>query len=153
MGEKQISTRLLITHTLSTLPPFLLSPQHFPAILCTLRSELHPIPPRIAAYISGLSLFPPSSPTSYTDTPSFEHVENCMRLLDSFLLGSWASPHKEDDEEIDAMRKLNNDREDGLSDELVALCNASELLIQSQDTDIGEYLSSLTSVVRRLRNF
>jgi hypothetical protein len=65
--------------------------------------------------------------------PSFEHVENCLRLLDSFLLGQWGG-----DEGTDmAKEALDEDRKNGLANELVALCTISELIMQSQDNDIG----------------
>ena len=68
--------------------------------------------------------------------PSFEHVENCLRLLDSFLLGQWV-----DDEGTDmAKEALDEDRKNGLANELVALCTISELIMQSQDNDIGKPL-------------
>jgi hypothetical protein len=103
----------------------------------TLRSELHLVPPRISAYISGLSLLPPSSSASYSDTPSFEHIENCLRLLDSFLLGQWASPTRGDENVQVGREALDEDRESGFAKELVGLCVVSELMTQSYDSKIG----------------
>lgn len=104
----------------------------------TLRSDLHLVRLRILAYISGLSLFPPS-PTSFSDTPSFEHIENCLRLLDSFLLSQWASPTGEESESAQMGKEaLDKDREHGLAKELVAVGVVSELMTRSPNSDIGK---------------
>ena len=63
-----------------------------------------------------------------------------MRLLDSFLLGQWRSPTGDDEDAEMVKGTLDGDREDGLANELVALCTISELMLQSQDSEIGEYL-------------
>lgn len=74
--------------------------------------------------------------------PSFEHIENCLRLLDSFLLGQWvpANGDADDgdgDERLNRSKILDGDREDGLAHELVALCIITELIVQSpQDKDV-----------------
>ena len=105
----------------------------------TLRSDLYLLRPRILAYTSGLSLFPPPSLTSFSDTPSFEHIENCLRLLDSFLLSQWASPTGEESESAQMGKEaLDKDRERGLAKELVAVGVVSELMMWSHDSDIGK---------------
>lgn len=89
----------------------------------TLRAELGLIPPRVNAYISGLALFPPQFPASLSEQPSFEHIENCLKLLDSWLLGS------------DKRDLLQNDWNRGLANELVALGIISELLSHSAEDE------------------
>lgn len=107
------------------LPPSLLNPQHLPLLRLTLKSELCRIPPRVTAYLSGLSLLPSVSPTSHLDTPSFEHIEHCLRLLDSYLLGQWLH----DEEDILRKESLNTDHGDDLTGGLLALCVAAEIII------------------------
>lgn len=90
----------------------------------SLRLELDSISSRISAYTSGLSLFPPLSSSTFLDTPSLYHVDNCLRLLDSYLLGLCASS---DEEEGLVADKLRLAREDGLGTALVSLCVACEV--------------------------
>ncbi|KAH9922543.1 hypothetical protein B0H21DRAFT_701490 [Amylocystis lapponica] len=119
-----ISNRLLLSQALVILPPSLHDPVHLPTLLRSFSLELSPLPFRISAYTSGLSLFPSSSPS---DTPSFLHIDNCLRLLDSFLLGRWA-----DNPDAPGTRELASLRKDSLSESLVALCVACDVV--SRDT-------------------
>lgn len=63
--------------------------QYLPTLLATLRAELGLLEPRITAYESGLPLLPPTS-VNQSDMPSLYHIEACLRLLDSYLLGHWS---------------------------------------------------------------
>ncbi|KAI0076532.1 hypothetical protein K474DRAFT_1597837 [Panus rudis PR-1116 ss-1] len=93
--DEIISTRLLISYTLAALPPSSHSTAHLPQLLASLTNELEHIPTRISSYTSGLSLLPPFSAETQTYTPSFLHVDNCLRLLDSYLLGRWKEKRKD----------------------------------------------------------
>ena len=94
-------------------------------IIGTLRTELGLIPPRVNAYIAGLALFPPPFSASRSEQPSFEHIENCLKLLDSWLLLSGKR------------YVLQNDWNQGLANELVALSVISELLSNAAEDKSG----------------
>ncbi|KAI0937575.1 hypothetical protein AcV7_003573 [Taiwanofungus camphoratus] len=124
-----ISNRLLISLTLTALPPPFHKHQHISSLLTSFTLELGPLSSRLSAYTSGLSLLPSLSSASSLDSISFSHVDNCLRLLDSFLLGCWADAEAE---ELPDSRRLNAEREEGLGDALMALCTACGVI--SRDT-------------------
>jgi hypothetical protein len=96
-------------------------------------SELSLLPPRIDAYLAGLPLLPTCPSTFYLETPSFEHIVNCLRLLDSFLLQQW--PQMDDDNLGD---NLFSNSDDELASGLVALCVCAEFLTSNEIfRDIG----------------
>ena len=66
-------------------------------------------------------MFPPQISASLPEQPSYEYIENCLKLLDSWLLGS----NKRD--------LVQNDWHQGLANELVALSIISELLSHSEE--------------------
>lgn len=96
-------------------------------IIGTLRTELALVPPRVNAYISGLALLPPESPASLSAQPSFEHIENCLKLLDSWLLGQSV------DDGSDKRDVLQDHWNQGFANELVALSIVTELLADSPE--------------------
>ncbi|KII91108.1 hypothetical protein PLICRDRAFT_122892 [Plicaturopsis crispa FD-325 SS-3] len=116
-----VSTRLLISHTLVTLPPSMLPPQFLSTLRHSLVSELSLVPPRVMAYISGLSILP-ASQVNEPDLPSFEHLNNMLHMLDTFLLGQWMQDQTQVGKE-----SLDGDR-DCLSDGLIALCVTTEII-------------------------
>ena len=75
--------------------------------------------------------------------PSFQHIENCLRLVDSFVLGQWNT-----DAQMDGKLAANNvlelSRTNGLADDLVAMCVAVELLADGgkSDKSVGKFDSS-----------
>lgn len=90
INTQQISNRLLVSRSLSALLPSLNDSAYLPNLLRSLSNELHSIPARVAAYSSGLSLFPTLDDTTYSEIPSLPHIDHCLRLLDASLLGQWA---------------------------------------------------------------
>ena len=81
------------------------------------------LPSRVAAYTSGLSLFPPQGPSSYLETPSLLHLDDCLRLLDTCLLGSWSISSEQDDARMERLEEL---REGDFAPAIIALsvsCN------------------------------
>lgn len=90
LTTQQISNRLLVSRSLAALPPSLNDSAYLHSLLRSLSNELHPIPARVDAYSSGLSLFPALDDTTYSEIPSLPHVDHCLRLLDASLLGQWA---------------------------------------------------------------
>ncbi|KAH9896941.1 hypothetical protein C8Q73DRAFT_643153 [Cubamyces lactineus] len=129
-----ISSRLLVSHALAVISPSAHTVSHLPALLHSLHAELHPLPSRVHAYTSGLSLFPPQGPSSYMDTPSLLHLDNCLRLLDSYLIGSW-SIHSEDISALPANLDELRDQENVKA--LVALCISCTII--QLDKDLEDY--------------
>ena len=95
------------------------------------------LPARLAAYHAGLSLLPPQGPTSYMDTPSLLHLDNCLRLLDSCLLGSWSIAA---DELTVQAAKLEELRESGITTALIALCAGCGIILR--DNKLVEFCST-----------
>ncbi|OSD08095.1 hypothetical protein PYCCODRAFT_1358095 [Trametes coccinea BRFM310] len=114
-----ISSRLLISQALVAVSPSAHKLPQLNALLHSLMSEISILPSRVSAYISGLSLFPPPGPLSRANTPSLLHLDNCLRLLDSCLLGSWSISG----EEVDQLSaRLEDLRYQGFAKELMSLC-------------------------------
>lgn len=132
----KISNRLLVSVTLIALPPHLHSAHPLSSVLNTLSSELDSISSRVSAYSSGLSLFPSSLSSSSLDSPSLLLIDNCLRLLDSFLLGRWTA----EVEEGYGNDRLGSQREGGLATALMNLCAACDVI--SRD---DEYLDQFTT--------
>ncbi|KAG2140575.1 hypothetical protein DEU56DRAFT_900794 [Suillus clintonianus] len=108
-----LSTRTLLSTTLSSLPPSLLPPAFhtLPSILNSLHAELLLVPPRVNAWERGLELFPGftrlditlgkngkgkeirkhSDPPIEIATPSLAHIHACLRLVDAYLLEEWTN--------------------------------------------------------------
>jgi hypothetical protein len=89
--DGQISVRVLISKTLATVPSTLPDPECLQTVVRALNLELSLVTTRVEAYISGLPLLPSSRPS---DNLSFEHIEYCLRILYSFLLGQWTDDGK-----------------------------------------------------------
>lgn len=126
----QISSRLLISRALSLILPPSNDPAHISTSLRSLAAELKNLPHRVAAYASGLPLFPAFDATSHSDTVSLSHVDNCLRLLDTALL----RPGQEDDDDRRGADILDAERAKGLHRSLVALCVAAEVMTREGDT-------------------
>lgn len=111
-----LSTRTLLSTTLSSLPHSLLPPAFLtlPSILNSLRAELLLVPSRVSAWERGLELFPGytsgiglgrngnparngkgketqklSDPLIEIATPSLAHIHACLRVVDAYLLEEW----------------------------------------------------------------
>lgn len=71
--------------------------------------------------------------------PSFEHIKNCLSLVDSFLLGQWQTDVSLNGR-LEPRDALYPSRNDGLAEELIFACVAAEILAQdSQDmSNLGE---------------
>lgn len=82
------------------------------------------MPSRVINYASGLSLVPSLSSSSRLHSFSFLHMDNCLRLLDSYLLGRWTEP---DDSAPVVFPEL--DPEDGhITARLLAICALVDIL-------------------------
>ncbi|KAF5318400.1 hypothetical protein D9611_013911 [Ephemerocybe angulata] len=82
----KITTSLLITHILQSLPPSLISQHHLPTLLHSLRESLQPL----SAWSSQASW-----KLSLDRDVDFENVYGHLRLLDLYLLGQWAGDDRE----------------------------------------------------------
>ncbi|KAG1793627.1 uncharacterized protein HD556DRAFT_465735 [Suillus plorans] len=191
-----LSTRTLLSNTLSSLPASLLPPalQTLPSILNSLRAELLLVPPRVSAWERGLELFPsytcsdiglgkngntkrngkgkethkPSDPPIEIATPSLAHIHACLSLVDTYLLKEWIG-------HVPSRSSVASDGSHGtreqseiyraladpiLTDELVELCVATEILVRDcvrdsdtmnkeEDVEESQALSLITRVVLR----
>ncbi|KAF8075171.1 hypothetical protein FPV67DRAFT_1620063 [Lyophyllum atratum] len=126
-----ISNPLLLLHALHTLPPALIPPKHFPALLSSLRLSLAPVlyPASTSAYLS----WPDAARII-----AFENVYYHLRLLDVYLLGQWGTEEAVDadaDNTKEKRRKVRKEnktvlakaREEWLAHGLVALGVCAEL--------------------------
>ncbi|KAI0777752.1 hypothetical protein BD413DRAFT_467628 [Trametes elegans] len=146
-----ISSRLLISQALTQVAPSTHTVSHLPALLHSLSAEINPLPARISAYLSGLSLFPPEGPSSYLDTPSLLHIDNCLRLLDSCLLGSWSISAEDIDTQTSQLEEL---RETHFAESVVALCVGCSVILLDRDFEDYRTVASkcLESALRVLIN-
>ncbi|KAG2059969.1 hypothetical protein BDR06DRAFT_967508 [Suillus hirtellus] len=169
----RLSTRALLSTTLSSLPASLLPPasQTLPSILNSLRAELLLVPPRVSAWERGLELFPsytcsdiglgengntkrngngkethkPSDRPIEIATPSLAHIHACLRLVDTYLLKEWMG-HVPSRSGVanDGSRRTREQSEiyraladPVLTDELVELCVATEILVRDCVRDLN----------------
>ncbi|EJF63754.1 hypothetical protein DICSQDRAFT_153594 [Dichomitus squalens LYAD-421 SS1] len=137
-----ISNRLLISHALADVPPSAHTFSHLPSLLHSLTAEISLLPSRVAAYTSGLSLFPPQGPSSYVETPSLMHLDDCLRLLDTCLLGSWSIY---DEEETARSQKLEELRESNFAAAVIALCVSCNIILH--DDSLGEHHATASKCV------
>ncbi|KAI8986902.1 hypothetical protein BD414DRAFT_416070 [Trametes punicea] len=147
-----ISSRLLISQALVIVSPSAHTLSHLPSLLHSLSTEIRLLPSRVSAYISGLSLFPPPGPLSRTDTPSLLHLDNCLRLLDSFLLGSWPIAPEETDVQLAKLEEL---RHQHLAGALIALCVSCAIIqlereLEDHRTIAGRCIESALRVLINL---
>ncbi|KAI0372028.1 hypothetical protein BV20DRAFT_1034890 [Pilatotrama ljubarskyi] len=146
-----VSNRLLISQALAIVSPSAHTLSHLPALLHSLTAELNPIPLRVDAYISGLSLIPSEGPSSYMYTPSLLHLDNCLRLLDSCLLGSWSISGEEMAAQAARLEEL---RGRDFAKGLIALCACCGIILMDSDLQDRREVASkcMESALRVLIN-
>ncbi|KAI6045358.1 hypothetical protein EDC04DRAFT_3137273 [Pisolithus marmoratus] len=128
-SQSQPSVRFLVSHTLAVLPASL-AVGHLNPILASLESELSLVEPRITAYLSGLSLLPVPSELCAV-TLSLEHLESCLRLVDSFLLGQWSTTDLEGDPAVVFRAACV----DGLASKVLSLCVLSQAQLRESESE------------------
>ncbi len=128
----QVSNRLLISHALAAVSPSAHTFVHLPALLHTFTAEISLLPSRVVAYTSGLSLFPPQGPSAYVETPSLRHLDDCLRLLDTCLLGLWSTSGEDEDPRV---QKLTELREGGFASGLIALCVSCNTILHDNSLE------------------
>ncbi|KAJ6561070.1 hypothetical protein DFH09DRAFT_1160370 [Mycena vulgaris] len=122
-----LSTSLLISQSLTSLPPSSLipTPANMKALLSTLRLHLSPL------LASSLPTFITTS--AYSDPHiAFMHIHNALSLLDTYLIAGWAPQLEEDI--ADNQRQLEDARDEWLADGLVALGIYAEALNSRRNT-------------------
>lgn len=139
LTNSQISSRSLVSLTLSLVSPSSYASSNIPRLASALETELSHITERVTFYISGLPFLPPLDSSSYTEVPSLAHVCNCLRLLDGCLLGQWGSSEKDSNER----ELLASEHDAGLQEVLASLCIATDVLSRQEDRynirDIGGF--------------
>lgn len=131
----QISTSLLIIHSLRSLPPSDIPRSHLPTLLASLRLSLEISGPS-ASLISALHL----QWRDAADAIGYENIYCHLQLLDSYLSNQWETPHikcisqeagQEHWSEINA-DAIEKARDEWLVDDLIALGVCTELELQTQ---------------------
>jgi hypothetical protein len=107
----------------------------------SLVGELRLVHSNLAARAAGLPLLPSRLSQAGTqsirrDIPDLTHVMHCLRLLDGFLLGQWATQNLED--EIEEGGKVSDSPTQNMAKEvnvedLVALCVFAEIITKDVD--------------------
>jgi hypothetical protein len=103
-----------------------------PIVLNSLKSELTSLSHRLSAHATGLPLLPALGADSYLELPSLSHIDNCLCLFDSFLLGRW-----EEDDSVNRETLLDSAKEGGLGATLVQLCVVVDVV--SRDDESPHY--------------
>ncbi|TFY69847.1 hypothetical protein EVJ58_g195 [Rhodofomes roseus] len=131
--DETISNRLLVSTALAALPSSCQDIVHISSLLRIFQHELAPLPSRISVYGSGLPILSPLSASSSLDAPSFGHADNCLRLLDSYLLGRWTSSGSSQSQGSSADTRLDSDREEGLAAGIVSLCSVCDVVARDPE--------------------
>ncbi|KAF8809523.1 hypothetical protein BYT27DRAFT_7094210 [Phlegmacium glaucopus] len=135
--DVQISTSLLIMHSLHSLSPSDIPTSHLPTLLASLRLCLEVAGPA-ASLISALYL----QWRDAADAINYENVCYHLQLLDTYLSNQWGSPQSKgsQDQEADQedWREINENvmgkaRDEWLVDDLIALGVCTELELQTQE--------------------
>ncbi|KAF9487433.1 hypothetical protein BDN71DRAFT_1404780 [Pleurotus eryngii] len=134
-----LSTALLVSHSLCTLNPRHLPSCELPRLLATVKEALTYFLDRLAAYSSGLSLFP-SSDTPETILSKLLHAENCLRLLESFVLDHWSIQT-----EGTAVEELSPTNQDWLLQRLISISIVLEIIQRQSGAYSQELLRHATS--------
>ncbi|KDQ25997.1 hypothetical protein PLEOSDRAFT_1113649 [Pleurotus ostreatus PC15] len=135
----KLSTALLVSHSLCTLNPRHLPTCELPRLLATVKEALTYFLDRLAAYSSGLSLFP-SSDTPETILSKLLHAENCLRLLESFVLDHWSIQT-----EGAAVEDLSPTSQDWLLQRLVSISIVMEIIQRQSGAYSQELVRHATS--------
>lgn len=127
--DERPSLRQLLSQALASLPPSVHRPSNLEALHSTLLAALSPLLPRLSGYTNGLPLLPdPSGLTQLPDIPQFDHIANCLDILDSFLLGRWATVEEQSQIYHDL---LNGNRQEDLAEGLATLCAVCNIILRN----------------------
>ncbi|KZV65469.1 hypothetical protein PENSPDRAFT_130956 [Peniophora sp. CONT] len=126
--------RAHLSLTLSSLHPSSLSPAHIPNLLDSLLPDLALLSGRLTGFTAGLPLLP-APPTP--DGPSLEHINYCLSMLDTFLLGRWGAD-KDSTGRADALVEGSSAECEELAERLLALAAACRVSLSDTNTEADE---------------
>jgi hypothetical protein len=127
--EERPSLRRLLSQALALLPPSAHQPSNLEALCSTLLAGLSPLLPRLSGYTTGLRLLPdPSEFTHLSGVPQFDHIANCLDILDSFLLGRWATVEEQSQIYHDL---INGNGQEDLAEGLATLCAVCNIILRN----------------------
>ncbi|KZT68954.1 hypothetical protein DAEQUDRAFT_307759 [Daedalea quercina L-15889] len=133
-----ISNRLLVSTALAALPSACQDTAHASSLLHAFHHELDPLPSRLSIYESGLPILSEPSVSASVDAPGFGHADNCLRLLDSYLLGRWTNNDSSQGSSADA--RLDPGREDDLAAGIASLCCVCDVV--ARDLEHEEHFAA-----------
>jgi hypothetical protein len=129
LDEERPSLRRLLSQALASLPPSVHRPRNLEALYLTLLAGLSPLLPRLSGYTTGLPLLPdPSEFTHLPGIPQFDHIANCLDILDSFLLGRWATAEEQPQIYHDL---INGKGQEELAEGLATLCAVCNIFLRN----------------------
>ncbi|KAI9511640.1 hypothetical protein F5148DRAFT_1317045 [Russula earlei] len=152
LDEERPSLRRLLSQALASLPPSVHQPSHLVVLHSALLAGLSPLIPRLSGYASGLPLLPDSFEfTRLPGVPQFDHISNCLEILDSFLLGRWATV--EEQPQLSHV-VINGIGQEDLAERLATLCSVCNIILRNREfIDIIQIASRcLESALRVLIN-
>jgi len=131
LDEEKPSLRRLLSQALTSLPPSVHQPSYLAVLYPTLLSWLSPLLQRLSGHASGLPLLPdPSECTQPFGVPQFDHIANCLEILDSFLLGRWATAEEQPQLYHDV---INGNGQEDLAEMLSTLCAVCNIILRNSE--------------------
>jgi len=129
--EERPSLHRLLSQALASLPPSVHQPSHLEVLHSALLAGVSPLLPRLSGYASGLPLLPDSSEfTRLPGAPQFDHIANCLEILDSFLLGRWATVEEQPQLYHDV---INGVGQEDLAERVMTLCAVCNIILRNKD--------------------
>ncbi|KAF8956935.1 hypothetical protein BDZ97DRAFT_2079509 [Flammula alnicola] len=152
-AETPISTSLLISYTLQSLPSSMMPSKYFPTFLASLRLSLCPIPSTTLSSSLSLKWLDAAKAVPY------QSVYYHLRLLDTYLLHQWDvqpnessqnSTQEANDWKQDNEDEMNKAREDWLADDLVAFGICIEISEPDDESESFPIQTCLDTTLRVL---
>ncbi|KAF5351350.1 hypothetical protein D9758_007979 [Tetrapyrgos nigripes] len=132
-----ISTILLITQTLATLPANFLTPNHVPSLLKSFRNLITMLPGLPMANGDTKSTAPLKQQNSVTDTDDipFAALQHLLNMLDSCLLSQWDSSSSASTSDNQMENELEQTGDEWLADGLLSIGLHSEAACRAGNSD------------------
>ncbi|KAH9968228.1 hypothetical protein BC827DRAFT_1263933 [Russula dissimulans] len=130
-NEERPSLRRLLSQALAALSPSVHQPSHLEVLNLALLAGLSQLLSRLSGYASGLPLLPDSFEfTRLPGAPQFDHIANCLEILDSFLLGRWATVEEQPQLYHDV---INGVGQEDLAERAMALCAVCNIILRNKE--------------------
>jgi hypothetical protein len=147
-NEERPSLRRLLSQALAALSPSVHQPSHLEVLNLALLAGLSQLLSRLSGYASGLPLLPDSFEfTRLPGAPQFDHIANCLEILDSFLLGRWATVEEQPQLYHDV---INGVGQEDLAERAMALCAVCNIILRNKEFEdmiqIGNTLGHTSSL-------